>query len=182
MDLTRVAVSAFPRQIGTPADCHMTALTGWSGQSEALAYGPGEEFGWRPCSFSRLTCHSHSDWLNRQPVPGSLDGIGKAPVDSTKFEPDSARLSMLGAFPLLVGNLGRFGRIHAPDVPRTALFRSTATPVDKAGWTEVVIQEGSSIPSNFINWPQGRGKRQHQRCAGAPPSGVVGSEERQNFG
>jgi hypothetical protein len=182
MDLTKVEVSAFPRQIETPSDCLMTALTGRFGQSGALAYGPGEEFGWRPYSFSRLTCHSDSDWLNRQPVPGSLDGIGHTPVDSTKFEPDSVLLSMLGAFPLSVGSTSRFGRIHAPDVPRTAFFRSTATSVDSAGWTEVVIQEGSSIPSNFINWPQGRGKRQHQRCAGAPPSGVVGSEERQNFG
>jgi hypothetical protein len=169
MDLTKVAVSKFPRQGETPSDCLMTAFTGWSGNFEALAYGPGEEFGWRRYSFSRLTCHSQSDWLNRPTVHGSPGGIGYKPVDSTEFDPDSAHLSMLGAFPLLVDKPERFKSNHAPDLPESALFRSTTTSVDSAGWTEVVIQEGSVVPSYFIKWPQGRGKRQLQHCAGGHP-------------
>lgn len=149
MDLTRVAVSTFPRH-EAPADRLMTAFTGWSGESEALAYGPGEEFGWRGYSFSRLTCHSKADWLNRQTVHGLSDGIGYLPVDSKDFDPDSAHLPMLGAFPLLVGKHRRFRSSHAPDLLESALFRSTTTSVDSAGWTEVVIQEGLLAPSDFI--------------------------------
>lgn len=149
MDLTRVAVSTFPRH-EAPADRLMTAFTGWSGESEALAYGPGEEFGWRGYSFSRLTCHSKADWLNRQTEDGSPDGIGSIPVDSIEFDPETAYLSMLGAFPLLVGKDRRFRSNHAPDEPESTLFRSTTTSVDSAGWTEVVIQEGFLLPSDFI--------------------------------
>jgi hypothetical protein len=180
MDLTRVAVSTLPRH-EAPADCLMTAFTGWSGKSEALAYGPGEQFGWRRYSFSRLTCHSQSDWLNRQTVHRSPDGIGYIPVDSNEFEPDSAHLSMLGAFPLLVDRKESFRDSHAPDALESALFRSTTTSVDSAGWTEVVIQRGVSYSSDSINRPQGRGKRQHQHVLGATPSGAVGSEKRWNF-
>jgi hypothetical protein len=78
-----------------------------------------------------------------------LDGIGSKPVDSIEFDPDSAHLPMLGAFPLLVAKNEPFRSSHAPDEPESALFRST-TSVDSAGWTEVVILEGSMLPSYFI--------------------------------
>ena len=142
VDLTRVAVSTLPRQIEAPADCLMTAFTGRSGQSAALSYGPGVIFERRRYSFSRLTCHSNADCLNRQTVHGSPGGTGS--------EPDSALLSMLGTFPLSFDSTCRFRGYHAPVAPVSALSRSTTTIVDSAGWTEVVIQEGSLAPSDFI--------------------------------
>jgi hypothetical protein len=141
VDLTRVAVSTIPRH-EAPADCLMTAVYGRSGQSAALAHGPGMIFGWRRYSFSRLTCHSNADCLNRQTVHGSPGGSGS--------EVDPALLSMLGTFPLSVDSTSRFHDSLALDVPVFALSPSTTPIVDSAGWTEVVIQEGSFPPSDFI--------------------------------
>ncbi len=145
MDLTKAAVSKFPRQGETPSVSLMTAFTGWSGQSEALEYGPGTISGWRPCMFSRLMCHSYTDWLTRRTVSGSSDSIGSIPVDSNEFDPDYGSLSMLGAFPLLVDNSNLFRSNHAPDAPESIISWSTTTSVDSAGWTEVVIQEGHHV-------------------------------------
>ena len=150
MDLTKVAVSNLPRQNETPSDSLMTALTGWFGLSEALAYGPGSNPGWRSCMFSRLMYHSHTDWLTRRTVSGSSKGIGSIPVDSNEFDPDYGSLSMLGAFPLLVDNTNLFRSNHAPDWLESIYSWSTSTPVDSAGWTEVVIQERRHVSSYFI--------------------------------
>ncbi len=134
MDLTRVAVSKFPRQLEAPADCLMTTINSRSGKSEAPAYSPGQLSGWRQHSFSRLTRHSIEDWSNRWMSPGSKGSTGRKPAP--------ALLSMLGLFPCLVGSTGRFRNSRALDAPESALFRSTSNPVDTAGWTEAVIQEG----------------------------------------
>jgi hypothetical protein len=142
MDLTRAAVSIFPRQDETPSDCLMTAFTGWSGNRDTLAYGLDMITGWRPYSFLRLRHHSYADWLTRQMVSGSSGSISS--------NPDPVPLPMLGAFPYLVGNLHRFIDGYAPERPESTTIRSTSTSVDSAGWTEVVIQEGHFVYS-YVN-------------------------------
>lgn len=142
MDLIKVAVSNLPRQHETPSDSLMTAFTGWSGQSEALAYGPGTISERRPCLFSRLLCHSHADKLKRRIVSGSTGGYGPCP--------DPILSPMLGAFPLSVGDTHRFVDNHAPDRPESISSWSTTTSVDSAGWTEVVIQERPHVFSYVI--------------------------------
>ena len=134
MDLTRVAVSKFPRHLEAPADCLMTTINSRSGKSVAPAYSPGQLSGRRQYSFSRLTRHSIVGWLNRRKKYGS--------VGSTGHEPAPALLSMLGVFPCSVDNASRFRHSHALDAPEFTLFQSTPDPVDTAGWTGMVIQEG----------------------------------------
>jgi len=143
MDLTRTAVSKFPRQAETPSDCLMTAFTGWSGNRDTLAYGPDMITGWRPYSFLRLRHHSYTDWLTRQMVSGSSGSISS--------NPDPVPLPMLGAFPHLVGNPHCFMDGYAPERPESTTIRSTSTSVDSAGWTEVVIQEGHFVYSYVDN-------------------------------
>jgi hypothetical protein len=143
MDLTRTAVSKFPRQAETPSDCLMAAFTGWSGNRDILAYGPDMITGWRPYSFLRLRHHLYADWLTPQMVSGSFGSISSSP--------DPVPLPMLGAFPYLVGNPHRFMDGYAPEQPESTTIRSTSPSVDSAGWTEVVILEGHFVFSYVDN-------------------------------
>lgn len=168
MDRTRVVVSFFPRQQETPTGCLMTAFTGWSGNQDALAQGPGRGFGWRPYMSSRLTCHSFSDWLTSQAVlsePAVLSRVSR-PASGVGPEFDLDEPIIPGAFPdrRLVGYENRGER--APERLTITEPWSTTTAVDLAGWTEVVIQEGryvlsdvnsghSAVVNASINWVLG---------------------------
>jgi len=141
VDSTRVAVSTFPRQIEAHFAGLMTALAGRSGRPEALACGPGAPFELRTYSFSRLTCHSQGDWPTRRTLSGSTLGRGLNLGAIFSF--------VCGAFPPFNDDR-RFWDRRAPVEPEDTCFWSTATSVDSAGWTEVVIQERRLVVSYVI--------------------------------
>lgn len=161
MDLNRVAVSRFPRQSETPSDSLMTAFIGRSGQSEALSYSPGTDFGWRPYAILRLTCHSSVDRLTRQTASGSPGSMSACL--------DPVLLPMLGAFPLLVDNSHRFKDRRAPGYLESAVSWSTVTSVDSAGWTEVVIQEGRHVLSYVFVGPKAEVNASFDHVLGPAP-------------
>ena len=141
MDTTRVAVSNFPRHNEIQTVCLMTVACDRSGSEVALAKSPGYLSAWRPYMFSRLTCHSDSDWLIR----GTSSGSSAVPEVSGRVSfggrADSVSCFSLGAFP--ANHARRAGSVkrHAPVKPAATKSWSTATPADSAGWTQVVIQE-----------------------------------------
>lgn len=150
MDKTRVAVSIFPRHQETPTGCLMTAFTGWSGNQDALAQGPGCGSGWRPYMSSRLTCHSFSDWLTSQAVfdkPAVLSRVFRQ-TGGIGPEFDLDELIIPGAFPdLRLVGYDDSGEC-APERPTLTASWSITTAVDIAGWTEVVIQERRYVLSD----------------------------------
>jgi hypothetical protein len=141
VDATRVAVSNFPRHNEIQTVCLMTVACDRSGSEVALAKSPGYLSAWRPYMFSRLTCHSDSDWLIQRTISGLLAVPEVSERVSFGGRADSVSCLSLGAFP--ASHVPRAGSVkrHAPVKPAATKSWSTATPVDSAGWTQVVIQE-----------------------------------------
>lgn len=141
MDTTRVAVSNFPRHNEIQTVCLMTVACDRSGSEVALAKSPGYLSAWRPYMFSRLTCHSDSDWLIRRTSSGSSAVPEVSGRVSFGGRADSVSCFSLGAFPASHARRAGSVKRHAPMKPAATKSWSTATPVDSAGWTQVVIQE-----------------------------------------
>lgn len=141
MDTTRVAVSNFPRHNEIQTVCLMTVACDRSGSEVALAKSPGYLSAWRPYMFSRLTCHSDSDWLILRTSSGSLAVPEVSGRVSFGGRADSVSCFSLGAFPASHAHRAGSVKRHAPVKSAATKSWSTATPVDSAGWTQVVIQE-----------------------------------------
>ncbi len=101
--------------------------------------------------FLRLTCYSISDDPFRWAAPGSVAGTFYSEGPATErglFDSAMTPAMVFGAFcePDKGGQSVDFS--HAPQEPTPELSWSTTTPVDKAGWTEVVIQGGPQVLSD----------------------------------
>jgi hypothetical protein len=105
--------------------------------------------------FLRLTCYSLSDWLTRQMVsekPAAWSR-GQRQADHIGMAPNRADLLVSGAFPERSA-AGYYGASRC--APRRSVSTeswSTTTPVDIAGWTQVVIQEGQHVLSDVNTGP-----------------------------
>lgn len=95
----------------------------------------------------RLTCYSYSDWLIRQTsssLPSAILYI-RAAAEGGRCEAVADVLPVSGARPPVFVTDLRFAIDHAPWELKAPVFLSTTTPVDTAGWTEVVIQERTPV-------------------------------------
>lgn len=137
-----VKTSFFPRHGEVKACCLMTVGNNQSGNGAALTDKSSDYPDWRTYMFLRLTCYSDSVSLNRRQIQGlaacffdSKEATAGACWSDSGFVPPGES----GAFPALNGNTKGITSNDAPLNPTAEQFWSTVTPVDIAGWTQVVI-------------------------------------------
>lgn len=105
--------------------------------------------------FLRLTSHSELDWLT-SPIdfgkPADISPFGRG-VMRGGFGPGSSEWPCPGAFPDYPLASYQSSYPRAPEKSATPVTWSATTPVDLAGWTQVVIQEGQFVPSDVKTGP-----------------------------
>ena len=148
MALFRVDASSFPRRFEVQTRCLMTIPRDQSGHGVALTCEPSETPGLEKYTFLRLTSFSFSDSLTRlMPFdsPGRSFVYDWAATETTCSGFHSAASATVGVCSDRRERGVEIQYMYAPKESELVPSWSTTTSVDKAGWTQVVIQGGRYV-------------------------------------
>ena len=151
MALLRVNTSFFPRHFEVQTRCLMTIPWDQSGNGVALANELSEISGLEEYTFLRLTsCLFSQGRIRLMPFgsPGCSFACDWAAPETACIGFHSAVSAAVGEYFDPRGSSVEIQYTYAPKEPKLVPSWSTTTSVDKAGWTQVVIQGGQYVLSD----------------------------------